>query len=210
MKHTAYAWRALGHFRRVGVGMIHVPKSAGTSMASVLFGRSLGHFTFSEYTQSLGPAARLSPPLFAVIREPEERFLSAYRFFRQGQTNDAGIELQHPSTPVWKEDLDRFLDEYIETTPDRQRDYVFQSQSRFVAERLNRTPQLALFRLDDLNTAQVWLSNQLQQHIEFPHKNRTATDYHLHLSDAQRARIQSIYQADFELYETLKNHSHHP
>jgi hypothetical protein len=179
-------------------------------LASALFGRSLGHFTFSEYTQSLGPAARLSPPLFAVIREPEERFLSAYRFFRQGQTNDAGIQLQHPSTSVWKKDLDRFLDEYIETTPDRQRDYVFQSQSRFVAERLNRTPQLALFRLDDLNTVQAWLSNQLQQHIEFPHKNRTEADYHLHLSDAQRARIQSIYQADFELYETLKNHSHHP
>lgn len=208
-RHTIYCWRALRHFLAAGIGMIHVPKSAGTSIAGRLFGRSLGHFTYSEYCRCLGPIQRFSPPLFALVREPEDRFLSAYRFFRQGRTSAAGVQLVHPRADLWKRDVDLFLTEYVEATPDHRRDYIFQTQTRFVTSFSNHLG-LNVFRLDDMKTLKDWLSERLGGDISFPHENRSDSVFTAALTDAQRARIRSIYQADFELYETLKDHSHHP
>lgn len=200
-RHAVYCWRALGHFRAAGIGMIHVPKSAGTSMAGLLFGRSLGHFTLWEYSRSLGPARKLSPPLFAVLREPEDRFLSAYRFFRQGGTRDAGVQLDHPRAHLWKQDMDLFLTEYVETTPDHARDYIFQSQTRFVTSESGRPTVLTLFKLDDMSALQDWLSERLARDIVFSNKNRSDSEYSLALTTSQRARIHKIYQTDFALYD---------
>ena len=189
--------------------MIHVPKAAGTSMAGLLFGRSLGHFTLSEYHLYLGPTRRFSPPLFAVIREPEDRFLSAYRFFRQGRTRDAGVQLSHQRADLWKQDVELFLEEYVEATPDRARDYIFQTQDRFVTLSPVDTPELTLFRLDALETLQDWLSERLHQPVVFPYKNRSDLTHSVALSPSQRQRIRKIYCSDFALYDKLQAHPHY-
>jgi len=178
-------------------------------MAALLFGRSLGHFTLREYTRNLGPALLLSPSLFAVIREPEDRFLSAYRFFCQGRTCDAGVQLAHPRANLWKQDIDLFLQEYIEATQDCVRDYIFQTQYRFVSLAPTCHVGLKLFRLDDMAALEAWLAKRLHKDIIFPYKNRSDRSHSVKLSVSQRACIRRVYKQDFDLYEHLQNHSYH-
>lgn len=183
--------------------MIHVPKSAGTSIASTLYGRSLGHFSYSEFCRNIGVFRHFSPDLFAIIREPEDRFLSAYRFFKQGQTRDAAMRLSSPRSDGWKQDLDSFLTDYLEATPDHHRDYVFQSQGRFVFSPCDNSPPITLFRFEEMASVEQWLSKKLEANIVFPLKNQTENQHTVELTADQRSRIRNIYKDDLELYEQL-------
>ncbi len=65
---------------------IHVPKSAGTSFKQSLYGssRKLGHRRICEF-YSYNPALAKQFYKFGVVRNPWDRFLSAYTFLRHGK-----------------------------------------------------------------------------------------------------------------------------
>ena len=72
---------------------IHIPKCAGTSVQALWEGRianrAFGHI----------PPEWRDKPSFAVIRDPQARFLSALRMFKFGAPDHPG----HYSQPVWPE-----------------------------------------------------------------------------------------------------------
>ena len=71
---------------RAGIVFIHVPKTGGTSISSLLYGRNLPHFDAAFYVRAF-PELMASLPALAVIREPLARFTSGYRFIAHGGTN---------------------------------------------------------------------------------------------------------------------------
>ena len=80
-------WRALFTERRVV--FVHLPRTAGTSIESSLFGQDhfSQHHTAAELRTLLGPAAYEDAFRFTFVREPLDRFLSAffYLLHRDGQ-----------------------------------------------------------------------------------------------------------------------------
>lgn len=205
LKHCLYCLRAAKYYRHAGVGMIHVPKSAGTSMARALYGRSLGHFTFDEFARftRFTKLRNSEIPLFAVIREPQDRFLSAYRFYCQQGTEDAGINMLHPRRHVWRHDLDAFLDEYLLATPDAARDYVFQTQTRFITSEIHNALSLKLFTFEQVPELQIWIEEQTKLPVHFERANQSDRRADPVLSARQRLVISKVYSRDFEIYAAL-------
>lgn len=203
LRHRIYCLRAHFYFCRTGVGMIHVPKSAGTSLARELYGRSLGHFPLELYQKTLGPLS-CQVPIFAVLRDPVDRFLSAFRFFSMRGTRDAGMTLDDPRSDLWRQDLDRFLSEYIDPTPELERDYIFRPQVSFVTPHCHSTrSSLQLFPLHAMDNIAQWLAHHTGRTINIPHANRSATSTPISLSSHQRHRIQLLFKADQELFDAL-------
>lgn len=76
----------LSRIRERGVLFVHVPKNAGTSVSHMLYGTQVKHAT-ARYYAKVAPGM-LDLPSFAVVRDPVERFLSAFAYARTGGTCD--------------------------------------------------------------------------------------------------------------------------
>jgi hypothetical protein len=69
--------------RRRRALFVHVPKNAGTAIASALYGSWIGHRT-ALLCRTLDPVFFSQSTRFAVLREPVYRFTSAYWLLRKG------------------------------------------------------------------------------------------------------------------------------
>ncbi len=74
-------------YRRRGLILIHIPKNAGTSVEEALFGYRVRHRTWRE-VQATCPRAWRDLPKIAVIRDPVDRFLSAFDYLKSGGRNE--------------------------------------------------------------------------------------------------------------------------
>ena len=71
--------RAIPSWRKASVIFIHVPKVAGVSISTSLYGKTLGHIMASDI-QKYYPGEFSELFKFAFIRDPYERFLSAVKY----------------------------------------------------------------------------------------------------------------------------------
>jgi hypothetical protein len=69
-----------------GIAFIHIPKAAGSSVEALLYGYSVRHRTWSEVC-ALAPDRFDTWLKMAVVREPIDRFLSAFDYVRGGGGN---------------------------------------------------------------------------------------------------------------------------
>jgi hypothetical protein len=67
------------YFSESGCIFIHVPKTAGTAIAMALYGRPVTHHP-ARFFRHIDPREFARLYKFAILRDPVERFVSAYRF----------------------------------------------------------------------------------------------------------------------------------
>jgi hypothetical protein len=102
-----------------GILFIHIPKAAGTSICMALYGiPTIGHVKLRDW-QSWFPHSWTTVSIVSVVRNPVDRFVSAFQFLRRGGMNERDAEF-----------ADRFLREFY--NPDlmvmaMQRDEAFRS-----------------------------------------------------------------------------------
>jgi hypothetical protein len=65
---------------------IHIPKNAGTAVSSALYGFEVGHHPYCWYRERF-PHSLQKLVTFAIIRKPEERFVSAFEYLKAGGNN---------------------------------------------------------------------------------------------------------------------------
>ncbi|MBS4075889.1 sulfotransferase family 2 domain-containing protein [Ameyamaea chiangmaiensis] len=176
---------------------IHVPKNAGTSISNVLYGRSLRHETI-RYYRHIDPS--LNVPSFALWRDPVERFLSAFRFGRQGGgrlVRMAPVFAAQYRTLNTLDDAIAYVGARLHT-PYRL-DHVFRPQAWYVTDRHGA---LAVDRLIDMRALDriTHLVPGLDG-LSIPHLNETGAD-RISATPEQAARIRALYQVD----EALRAH----
>jgi hypothetical protein len=74
-------------FNRYGIAFIHIPKNAGTSVEAALYRYSVKHRTWEE-VRKYDPDGFAQWIKFAIVREPIDRFLSAYDYLLKGGRNE--------------------------------------------------------------------------------------------------------------------------
>ncbi len=194
--------------------MIHVPRTAGTSLTSAIYGHFLGHFSITSLL-AVAPIAVLALPRFAIVRNPWDRLVSAWSFARQGYGNgeatDTGpspssrdlVRIRHPELYRGPDfaTFDSFVLEWFAHRDVRRLDGVFKPQTDYVLAADGSMPFNHLGRIEKLDETIGWLSSQLGRTIALPRFNSSDRDEYRQYYTAQtRDLVARIYARDIAAF----------
>jgi chondroitin 4-sulfotransferase 11 len=185
--------------KRIGVAFVHVPRTAGMSIATQLYGRFLGHFPVSALLAVRDPAL-LALPRFTVVRNPWERLASAYYFAARGGGSGALVARIDPHVRVQIgaiPSFERFVKEWLPQQPLMRIDGVLRPQVYYVVAPDGTVPFDHVGRQEDLAATEAWLSGILGREIRFPLTNQSRRDDRHGEYDAEmRDIVASLYAED--------------
>ena len=185
------------HYQRAGVAFCHIPKNAGSTIAIEAYGRRLGHIPMSQILAEMPNEKRV--PIVAILRDPVERFLSAYRYATSGGGSDGIIDGADRFTSVAT--VDSLLDEFVDI-PEPERDPVFRSQSFYLDADPKELEQGSLILIEQSNLEILGTIPILARLgiTGATHRNRSQGS-EASLTPAEQARVESIYAFDRSLAE---------
>jgi hypothetical protein len=199
----AFAWRVPAPMRTRKLIFLHVPRAQGTSIAHALYGVHCIQHHSARYFKTVAPRLWRKADSFSVLRDPYDRFASAYAFVRSGGT----VNCRLSSVFLEQTASIRTVDDYLSFVEERDvfsLDFVMRPQSWFVCDSRTGLPlvkRLFLYGRDRRALA-AYLGAHGVTHL--PWLNRS---FHMpiELSARQKARVEKLYAADFELVEKLSN-----
>ncbi len=183
---------------------VHVPKNGGTSVKRALYRSDPGHASIRYYALFF-PDLLHRVPSVAILRDPVDRFLSAFDFMLNGGGGDVRIQrkplrrLQTIATP------DALID-HIENAVGKGGwlavDTFLRPQSWYLTDAKGA---VCIDHLWSLDRAGDGLAAFLRGHgaADLSHANRTRRQRRA-LSDGQRLRLRALYAEDFALHERLQ------
>ena len=180
---------------------VHVPRVAGTSIVRALYGEGCIHHHSMRYFATLDPAFARAAGSFALLRDPFDRFASAFAFIRAGGTgtsrlSDAFVrQTEHLAT------VDDYLS-FLEERGPLDLDFVMRPQSWFVCDETGTVLVKDLFVLGEDGAALCAYLAQ-QGITRLPWLNR-APRLALFLNARQRRRVERLYADDFALIDSLR------
>jgi len=196
----ARRWR---HYRRAGAVFIHVPKAAGSSIATALYGRRLGHHPARRLMQE-DPAGWKALEKFSVLREPVSRFLSACAYALAGGTAEGAIRWRAEYDDPALRDANAFVLDYLARGELLDKDVVFWPQSYFVRGASGEAVAgLSLFSTDDTEPLAAYLSSLGCAAPARINRGQAAGGLNLELGAEARRMLESVYAADFALLDGL-------
>lgn len=180
---------------------VHIPKAAGTSVCKAVFNCSdSSHYTARCY-RSDDPKKFKTYFKFTVVRNPYERFCSAYNYLKNG-----GERLSEKDRAFRDEFLANYTDinDFAENGLDRPEVYQrphFDRQYEYLYDD-DQTTLLVDFvgRLESLDAFSKELTEKLNTSVEVGHQNKTNTSRNkIELSENAKRFVYKHYQRDFEL-----------
>ncbi len=191
--------RRLAAIRAGEVLFIHVPKNAGTSLSMALYGQPIRHDTI-RYYHAVAPELTASAMTVAVIRDPVERFVSAFRFARSGGTHRQ-VSAPFRSAYAGFATIDDALDHLERHRDPFAVDHIFRAQSWYLTDRSGQLAVRHLVPIDGLPQLRALLPANRGAVIPKLNQSRAAP---VPVSDAQRARIESLYPDDVALWSQTR------
>lgn len=188
-------------WHEAGVVFIHVPKAAGTSLSIALFGRYLGHVRASDVERwASRPVASL--PRFAVVRNPWDRIVSAYRFLKRGGGvgGDYQGAVRHPHLyriPQF-DTFERFVEEWLPGREPSRLDRALQPQCLYVCDADGKIILDHLGRFENLEPTIAFLRKTVGDFGPIGRSNRSgaSTDYRSLYTPRLVDAVASIYSDD--------------
>ena len=188
---------------RDGLIYVHIPKAGGTSVSTWLHGRSLSHRT-ARVIKFWHPVRTRRANVFAVVREPVSRFLSAFDYLKSGGGNAGDLAFAQSSLAAFSHpgDLAHALeDPKLRSAVSSY--FHFQPQSLYIA-RNGRFEVDGLARLNHLNAD---ISEIVGRDVSLAHRNRTPGVRSLNADLDARAllALHTVYARDFAIWQVAQS-----
>jgi len=196
----AFWWRVPARMAERNLIFVHVPRAAGTSISRALYGEGCTHHHSARYYRAVHPKLWARAQSFAVLRDPFDRFASAYAFVRAGGTPTCRLSNVFARQTAHVVTVDDYLS-FLEDREPLDLDFVMRPQSWFVCD--GDTPlvrNLFLYGEDDAALA-AWLAPHGVGPLPWLNRSRRVE---LLLNPAQRRRIARLYAQDFALIESVR------
>jgi hypothetical protein len=180
---------------------IHVPKAAGTSFSLALYGRSFGHHTLAEW-QANYPRATANLRTIAIVRDPVDRFLSAFRYLKQGGMNasDAQFAREVLGGCDTASDFARALLTPSVASRALQGGFHFRRQADFLRDRSGTLAIDLLIPFERLDDAAAPMAAILGRPFTLPKVNESPGTRE-ELSDEAQTIVESIYAEDIRIHQ---------
>lgn len=182
--------------RDAGVAFVHVPKNAGMSISSRLYGQQIKHATVRYYAK-VAPGLLDAVESFAILREPVARFLSAYGYARAGGSGDNRVSAPFRELYMSFQSIDDVLDHVEGAASAFAVDHIFRAQHWYVLDEQGVLRVRNLIGFDRLDSAAM---PGLVGGAKLDHLNNGTRRSH-EVTPSQRARILRLYARDVELYQ---------
>jgi len=178
-----------------------VPRAAGTSIVRALYGDGCIHHHSMRYYRAVDPVFAESADSFALLRDPFDRFASAYAFVRAGGTPTSRLSDVFVSQTANIATVDEYLS-FLERRRALDLDFVMRPQSWFVCDPVSGMSLVKnLFLLGEDAELAAYLAPQKIGPLPWLNRApRTA----LLLDARQRRRIERLYADDFALIDSVR------
>jgi hypothetical protein len=185
------------YWKSKGVVFIHVPKNAGVSISKALYGRPLGHFYASDIRKTVTHIFDQSFT-FGISRHPLDRIYSAYRFASSGGEE---MSFNGDNRLIRKLTFEEFVFEWLAYQDLSCIDGIFRPQHLYLCKSSEIIVN-KVFKFDELNSIQKYLSSVVGHDILVPHANKTTMckDKLANHSRSVQQTIEELYAKDFEIF----------
>ena len=184
---------------------IHIPKTAGRSICTTLYGNLAGgHATVAEYQFIFSSQDYNNYFKFTFVRNPWDRAFSAYNFLKRGGV-DENDKLWAPNIACYKT-FDAFIKEGFRT-PIMQHKLHFISQHKFLSmphQKISLVDFVGYYENLEEDFEVIKDRLQLDANVKLKHINKTSEekklDYKNFYTEETRKIVQNVYQKDIDLF----------
>jgi hypothetical protein len=198
----AFRWRIPAAMRARSLIFVHVPRAAGTSVVRALYGEGCIHHHSMRYYRALDPDFAQTAESFALLRDPFDRFASAFGYVRAGGTRSSRLSDVFIRQTAGVATVDDYLS-FLEERGPLDMDFVMRPQSWFVCDPASGAPLVKqLFLLGEETCAlDAYLAPQKIGPLPWLNRGPHLT---LRLNARQRQRIEHLYADDFALIDSVR------
>jgi len=193
--------KILQAYDSAGVAFFHVPRTAGTSIASTLYGMQVNHYPISEMAPLMQTLRDL--PRFAIVRNPWDRAVSAWYFARRGGGNDNLVQMRSPhlyQVPEFRT-FEHFVHDWLASRSLDGVDGMFRQQMHYLADTDGQMNLDHLGRFEDLAATVRWLQDRVPAVQTIPHLNAVdRAPYRQLYTQSSRDLIGRIYARDIDQF----------
>lgn len=178
---------------------IHIPKAAGSSVLGCGVESTSGHKPYAFYARHKPDGVDM-PFVFAIVRNPLHRFISAFYYLQKGGSNAHDRVWAERNIPS-KVDHNAFA-AHMKANPKLLRQMHFRPQYQMVADRNGRIGPDRILRFETLDEEWPLFAEEHGLLGDLPHRNANAVgkDTRPESTKDCRAIIRALYKEDFDLF----------
>lgn len=204
------ALRAGGHgdyslqgFERTGGLFVHIPKAAGVSICTALFGNlGGGHTPMRKYQLIYSRRTFESLFKFTFVRNPWDRLYSAYSFLRRGGFDEQDQRWSETELSRY-EDFEDFVLNGL-ARAETQAKVHFRPQVYFLRDDRGNMPLDFVGRFERINDDLSHIAQRLEVSLELQHLNKTSrpkAPYEDHFTPQMVDIAATVYAEDIRQFE---------
>lgn len=182
---------------------MHVPKAAGTSVNTALYGRTLGHYSISQI-KSAFPKLIDDCFTFSLVRNPWDRALSAYRFASVGRTESMGVYRPEQYHVPEFDSFERFVRDWLPGRDLVRSDFIFRPQYLFVCDNHKRIVVNHVGYVERLGETVSFLEHRLGRTLDVKTVNATSSGdksyREAYVNSEMVDIVRSVYADDIALF----------
>lgn len=177
---------------------IHIPKAAGKSVSLKVYGDDKpGHYSVKDYIFYDKKKFKNSF-VFTFVREPIDRFMSAYNFLQQGGSCEGDYRFKVNVIDNYK-NINDFIDKWVSKRNILKKEH-FIPQSYFVLDDSGELAVDFVGKLENLSEDFQYVCDKCNLKGSVGHYNQSSKKQELELSQSSLKKLQELYQEDFERF----------